>query len=103
VRPGGHAWPSVIFRKGNMKNIIIIAVAVFCFGCARLNVQTETWKMTATSFCKDIQVPKVTVTTPTSSITVEGYQSACNLVELQKVTDSVVSMIIKAGMNAVMK
>jgi hypothetical protein len=86
-----------------MKNITLIIAGLLLVGCARLNVQTETWKMTATSFCKDIQVPKVTVTTPTSTIIVEGYQSACNLVELQKVTDSVVSMIIKAGMNAVMK
>jgi hypothetical protein len=59
--------------------------------------------MSATSLFKEIQVPKVTVTTPPSSITVEGYQSACNLVELQNITDSVVSMIIKAGMKAVMK
>ena len=84
-------------------NIALASFLLLFSGCARLNVQTETWKMTATSFCKDIQVPKVTVTTPASSITVEGYQSAVNLVELQKITDSVVSMIIKAGMNAVMK
>lgn len=48
-------------------------------------------------------MPKVSAVTPDMNIQVEGYQSACNLVELQKVTDSVVSMIIKAGMNAVTK
>jgi hypothetical protein len=88
-----------------MKNIILIAMGLFLIGCANLSVQTPSWSMRASSFCKDIQVPKVVVTNTetTNTIMVEGYKSVVNAVMLQNITDSVVSMIIKAGMNAVMK
>jgi hypothetical protein len=86
-----------------MKNITLIIAGLLLAGCANLSVVTPTWRMHAQSLFKDINVPKVSAVTPDMNIQVEGYQSACNLVELQKVTDSVVSMIIKAGMNAVTK
>lgn len=86
-----------------MKNITLIIAGLFFVGCAHLTVKTPTWSMSATSFCKDIQIPKVTVTMPGSAITVEGYKSDVNSIALQNVTDSVVSMIIRAGMNAVVK
>lgn len=84
-----------------MRTIIAIVTLMFLCGCANVRVATPAWSMRASSFCKDIQIPKVHVSTSDGSrIDVEGYSSTVNAIALQAATDQIISTIIRQGIKA---
>jgi len=115
---GGSAIGRKLFSLTLCRRLPAIALATagaFCLcaflsACAHLTVKTPTWSMSANSFCKDIQIPKVNVSNnisngvsnnaSNSDITVEGYNSTVNAIALQAATDQIISTIIRQGIKA---
>jgi len=75
-----------------MKNIIIIAVAVFCFGCARFYVKTPTYTASATTVSKDIHVK---IDTDTNGIIHAEYDSTVNGVAIGEAAGAAGKALIK--------
>jgi hypothetical protein len=83
-----------------MNNIIVGLLIILLCGCAHLNVQTPQWSLNANTFCKDIQIPKITVTTPGSAINVEGYHSTVNAAAFESIVAKVMEDVIAMGIKA---
>jgi hypothetical protein len=100
--------PGMLRKKNGGKRMdsakIIFAVLLCALmGCASLRVETPEWKMCARTFCKDIQIPKTSVVTPSANIQVEGYKGSVNLVALENITDKITQSILAAGMKAIIQ
>jgi hypothetical protein len=58
-----------------MKNIVIIAACLAFCGCASYRIPTPCGDATLKTFCKTVDLPKVTYTVSNCTITVEGLVS----------------------------
>jgi uncharacterized lipoprotein YajG len=58
-----------------MKNVMIAIAGLLLCGCASYNIPTPYGRATLVTFCKTVDIPKITASVSNATLSVEGYAS----------------------------